>query len=230
MFRTYVKILKTMNKIRLIIADDQVLFLKGLRLLINTFDTITLVGEAKNGQELLSSIALHSPDVVLIDLKMPVMDGIEATKKIKEKYPNVKIILLSMYNDESIINLIMSLGANSYLLKNEEPHILKEAIEAVVEKEFYFNEYTSRALLKGTQEPSVRKGKSKLLQELQLTRRELEILKLICQEHTSGEIASKLYISIRTVEGHRKSILAKTGVRNIAGLVLFAMKNGIIEF
>lgn len=218
-----------MNKIKLIIADDQILFLKGLRLLINTFDTISLLAEAKNGKELLLLVAQHSPDVVLIDLKMPIMDGIEATKKIKEDYPDVKIILLTMYNDESIINLIMSLGANGYLLKNEEPYILKEAIETVVEKDFYFNDYTSRALLKGTQQPSIRKGKSNLIQDLKLTRREIEVLKLICREFTSIEIANKLFISIRTVEGHRKSILAKTGVRNIAGLVIFAMKNDLIE-
>ncbi len=218
-----------MSKIKLIIADDQVLFLKGLRLLIDSFDSITLVAEAQNGQELIKEIAQHSPDVVLIDLKMPVMDGIEATKKIRESYPDVKIILLTMYNDESIINLIMSLGANGYLLKNEEPHVLKEAIETVYEKDFYFNEYTSRALLNGSRDPSSRKGKSSLFQEIQLTSREEEILKLICQEFTSSEIANKLYISIRTVEGHRKNLLEKADVRNTAGLVLYAMKNGIIE-
>ena len=218
-----------MQKIKLVIADDQVLFLKGLRLLINTFDTIELLAEAENGLELLSAIEVHSPDVVLIDLKMPVMDGIEAIKRIKVEYPDVKIILLSMYHDESIINLVMSLGANGYLLKNEEPQILKEAIETVYKKDFYFNEYTSRALLKGTKEPSIRKGKSRLLQENQLTPREIEILKLICQEFTSSEIANKLFISIRTVEGHRKNLLEKADVRNTAGLVLFAMKNGIFE-
>lgn len=218
-----------MSKIRLIIADDQVLFLKGLRLLINTFETVTLIGEAQNGEELLKAISLDPPDVVLIDLKMPIMDGIEATKKIKGSYPNIKIILLSMYNDESIINLVMSLGANGYLLKNEEPHILKEAIESVFEKDYYFNEYTSRALLKGSKGAPMRKEDSRLFNNFKLTAREHEILKLICQEFTSSEIASKLYISKRTVEGHRKNLLEKADVRNIAGLVLFAMKNGIIK-
>lgn len=218
-----------MGKIKLIIADDQILFLKGLRLLIKTFDTIEIIAEAKNGEELLIAIERYTPDIVLIDLKMPVMDGIEATKKIKENYPDLKIILLSMHNDESIINHIMKLGANSYLLKNEEPHILKEAIESVVKKGFYFNDYISKALLNGAQGHESILKKSKHLQELQLTRRETEILKLICQEYTSGEIAQQLFISVRTVEGHRKSLLAKTGVRNIAGLVLFAMKNNFIE-
>ncbi|MEM9546635.1 MAG: response regulator transcription factor [Bacteroidota bacterium] len=218
-----------MDKIKLIIADDQVLFLKGLKLLISSFESIDLVGVARNGQELLEAIKKEIPDVVLIDLKMPVLDGIEATKIIKNQYPGIKIIFLSMHNDDGIINMVMSLGANGYLVKNEEPEILKAAIETVMEKDFYFNEYTSRALLKGTLQPSIRKGKSKLLDDLQLTRRELEIVKLICKEYTSGEIAKELFISIRTVEGHRKNILSKTGVRNIAGLVIFAMKNNLIK-
>jgi len=218
-----------MSKIKLVIADDQILFLKGLKLLISTFDTIDLVAETQNGQELLEAIDLHSPDVVLIDLKMPVMDGIEATKRIRNSNSNVKIILLSMYNDESIINLVMSLGANGYLLKNEEPHILKKAIETVYQKDFYFNEYTSKALLQGAKDHSTRKRSSGLLHQFQLTPREQEILKLICQEYTSSEIASKLFISIRTVEGHRKNLLEKADVRNVAGLVLYAMKNDIIE-
>ncbi len=219
----------TMPKIRLIIADDQILFLKGLRLLINTFDSIELIAEATNGEELLTAIAAHSPDVVLIDLKMPVMDGIEATKRIKEDYPELKVILLSMYNDESIINHVMKIGANGYLLKNEEPHILEQAIKAVVQKGFYFNDYVSSALLTGVQQATQIQKKPKDSLKIPLTRREVEILKLICKEYTSSEIASQLYISPRTVEGHRKSLLAKTGVRNIAGLVLFAMKNQLLE-
>ncbi|MDF1696001.1 MAG: response regulator transcription factor [Saprospiraceae bacterium] len=218
-----------MNKIKIIIADDQLLFLKGLRLLINTFENMTLIGEANNGQELLNIMQVDPPDVVLLDLKMPVMDGIQATKHIKEDFPDVKIILLSMYNDESIINLIMSLGANSYLLKNEDPSVLKIAIESVMDKGFYFNEYTSKALLHGLKDPAVRKGKSKLLDAIQLTKREIEVLELICQEYTSNEIAKKLFLSVRTVEGHRKSLLEKTDARNIAGLVLYAMKNQLIQ-
>ena len=218
-----------MKKIRLIIADDQILFLEGLSLLINKFDSIELVAEVINGQELLGAIPVYQPDVVLVDLKMPVLNGIDATKIIKEQYPELKIILLSMYNDESIINHIMKLGANGYLLKNEEPHVLRDAIETVYKNDFYFNDYVSRALLKDVSTSRVKKAESVLLQKLQLTRREVEVLKLICQECTSAEIAAQLYISIRTVEGHRKSLLSKTGVRNTAGLVLFAMKNQLIE-
>ncbi len=217
-----------MKKIKLIIADDQVLFLKGLRLLINTFDSIELVAEATNGEQLIKLINIHRPDVVLIDLKMPVMDGIEATKKIRQTNPDLKIILLSMHNDQRIINHIMKIGANSYLLKNEEPEILREAIEEVTRKGFYFNDYVSKALLSGIQQPRTGDIHTTLTDNYHLTRREIEILKLICEEYTSGEIAQQLYISTRTVEGHRKSLLSKTGVRNTAGLVLFALKNQLV--
>jgi len=217
------------EKIKLIIADDQVLFLKGLRLLINTFDTVSLVAEAKNGQELLEAIPIHSPDVVLIDLKMPVMDGIVATKRIREEYPDLKIILLSMHNDESIISHVMRLGANGYLVKNEDPEVLRAAIETVMEKGFYFNDYVSKALLKGPQHSSKKANSLADLQKLDISKREIEILQLICQQYTSTEIGQKLFISTRTVEGHRKRLLDKTGVRNIAGLIIYAMKNQLVE-
>lgn len=219
-----------MQKIKLIIADDQVLFLKGLRLLIHTFDSIQLIAEARNGIELLKEIEIHAPDVVLIDLKMPEMDGIEATQQIKEKYPEVKILLLSMYHDEGIINHVMKIGANGYLLKNEEPAILKKAIETVMKSDFYFSEYVSKALLKGIQQPSLKKEKMSAEENSPLSQRELEVLQLICQEYTSSEISEQLFISIRTVEGHRKNLLGKTGVRNTAGLVLYAIKNKLLEY
>ncbi|MEL6867190.1 MAG: response regulator transcription factor [Bacteroidota bacterium] len=213
--------------IRLAIADDQVLFIKGLRLLIGDFDNIELLFEAVNGQELIDKIraADHLPDVILMDLKMPVMDGIEATKQLKASHPQIKIILLTMYDDERLINYMMEHGANGYLLKNEEPEVLREAIESVYSKDFYFKDYVSKALLKGRlANQKIEMENVSMLSQVNLTRRELEILRLICQELTTGEIAQKLYLSHRTVEGHRNNLLRKTGVRNTAGLVIFAIR------
>jgi len=218
-----------MKTIKLLIADDQVLFLKGLRSLIANFNNIELLGEARDGKELLHLIPIHQPDVVLVDYKMPVMDGVETTKKVRANHPELKVILLSMYHDESIINHVMKIGANGYLLKNEEPEVLERAIEAVVEKDFYFNDYVSKALLNGGQQVRKNLKADQLLQGAQLTKREVEVLQLICKEYTSSDIANELYISIRTVEGHRKNLLSKTGVRNTAGLVLFALKNEIFK-
>ncbi len=219
-----------MQKVKLIIADDQVLFLKGLRLLIQSFESIQLVAEAQNGVELLQAIDKFQPDVVLVDLKMPVMDGIEATAKIKEKHPEVKVLLLSMYHDESIINHVIRIGANGYLLKNEEPDILKEAIETVAVKDFYFCDYVSQAMVKGLRQPAMKSETSTSSNNIILTQREKEVLKLICKEYTSSEISNQLFISIRTVEGHRKNLLGKTGARNTAGLVLYAIKNQLVDY
>lgn len=216
-----------MKLIRLAIADDQVLFLKGLKLLIESFERVELVIEANDGLELMTAIAKDQPDVILMDLKMPNMDGLEATEKIRKQYPDIKIILLSTYDEEHLINHMMKIGANGYLLKNEEPEIVEEAIHTVVEKGFYFNDYVSKALLKGLQKPQ--KKVSLWGGTEQVSKRELEVLTLICQEYTSVEIAEQLFISARTVENHRKSLLEKTGVRNTAGLILFAVKNNLID-
>ncbi|MEO1516183.1 MAG: response regulator transcription factor [Bacteroidota bacterium] len=219
-----------MCKIKLAIADDQVLFLRGLKYILQDFDDIDLIIEVSNGQELLDAIPHNPPDVVLMDMKMPVMDGMEATKEIKKRYPNIKVILLSMFDDERLITHMMEIGANGYLLKNEEPHILKEAIDSVLNKDLYFNDYVSKALLKGLQQKTdIPPSFMSTNPALQLTPRELEVLRLICEELTTAEIAKKLYISARTVEGHRKNLLEKAGVRNTAGLVIFAVKNELIQ-
>lgn len=218
------------STIKLAIADDQVMFLKGLRMILSTFENVEIVIEAYNGQELLDALETTMPDVILMDLKMPVMDGLEATKAIKAAYPGLKIILLTMFDDERLINHLMKSGANGYLLKNEEPGVLQEAIHAVLEKDYYFNEYVSKALLKGL--PALKgelQSQLDLSSRLGLTKRELEVLDLICKELTTAEMAERLYISERTVEGHRKNLLEKTGVRNTAGLVLFAIRNRLVD-
>lgn len=216
-----------MKPIKLAIADDQVLFLKGLRLLINSFDGIELIIEAANGKELLEAVAAHPPDVILMDLKMPVMDGLEATERIKEQYPDIKILILSTYDEDHLIHHLMKVGANGYLLKNEEPKEVKAAIKAVMEKDFYFNDYVSKALLTGVQNPQ--KVADPWEGKEQISKREKEVLDLICKELTSAEIADQLFISLRTVENHRKSLLAKTGARNTAGLILFAVRNQLVS-
>lgn len=218
-----------MPPVKLAIADDQVLFLKGLRLLMRSFEEIELIIEATNGQELIDAIASNQPDVILMDLRMPIMDGLEATEKIKALYPEIKIILLTMYDEERLINHMMKVGANGYLLKNEEPEVLREAIHAVVEKEFYFNDYVSKALLRGMQKNKKEIRPWKTIDNLDISKRELEVLNLICKEYTSSEMAKELFISIRTIENHRKSLLEKTGARNTAGLIIYAIRNQVID-
>ncbi|MBX2873728.1 MAG: response regulator transcription factor [Saprospiraceae bacterium] len=218
-----------MKPISLAIADDQILFRKGLKLLIHSFEGIELVIEANNGIELIAAVEQNEPDVILMDLRMPEMDGLEATGKIKKLFPSIKIILLTMYDEEHLINHMMKLGANGYLLKNEEPEEVETAIRSVMEKDFYFNDYVSKALLSGLQRSKQELKSWASGVETTISRREREVLVLICREFTSSEIANELHISIRTVENHRKSLLTKTGSRNTAGLILFAVRNQLID-
>lgn len=218
------------NPIRLGIVDDQILFLKGLKMLINSFKDIELVLEAQNGSDLLNVLTTVQPDVLLLDLKMPGMNGIEATEKVKALYPSIKIILLSMHDDEQLIAHLMKIGANGYLVKNEQPAIVETAIHAVMERDYYFNDYVSKALMSSMQKNNRKFNPTSSLQDqIDFTQRELEILGLICREYTTTEIAKELFISHRTVESHRKNMLEKSGARNMAGLVVFAMQNGLVK-
>lgn len=216
-----------MSPIKVALVDDQTLFLKGLRLILEGYSEIDIVIEANNGADFLEEVSTQAPDVVLLDLKMPGMDGIEVAEKLKIIAPEVKIILLTMHDDEHFIHHVLSLGANGYLLKNEEPAILREAIQKVMTQEYYLNDYVAKALLSNIKKKETASTNDKEAL-FTLTPREQEILQLICQERTTSEIAEQLFISKRTVEGHRQNLLDKTGVRNTAGLVIYALKNQLV--
>lgn len=217
-----------MSPIKVALVDDQTLFLKGLRLILEGYPEIDIVIEANNGADFLAAVTTQEPDVVLLDLKMPGMDGIEVAEKLKTVAPEVKIILLTMHDDEHFIHHVLSLGANGYLLKNEEPAILREAIQKVMTQEYYLNDYVAKALLSNIKKKDTQAVDQNKEALFTLTPREKEILQLICKEHTTGEIAQQLFISKRTVEGHRQNLLDKTGVRNTAGLVIYALKNQLV--
>ncbi len=211
------------------ITDDHQLFRQGLIAIMQGYDNIYLLGDAENGQDLLNQLETmdKKPDVILMDLNMPVLDGIETTKALKKKYPQIKVIVLTMEEDEKFIVHLIENGASGYLLKNTDPDEMLEAIHTVMEKGLYFNQHTSQALLSGLM--SNKHTKVNLNDKLGLTKRELEILDMICHEHTNAEISGKLFISVRTVEGHRSSLLSKTGTKNTAGLVAFALKNDLVD-
>jgi DNA-binding NarL/FixJ family response regulator len=212
------------------LLTTRIYFFKGLKFIIDTFEDVELVGEASDGAELVAKVESTRPDVVLSDIKMPNMDGIEATKILKDRFPEVRVILLTMFDDERLISHVMEIGANGYLLKDEEASVVHEAIQSVYTKGLYFNEYVSKALLKQVKHKN--KGSiSAILSpgEVKLSNREMEVLELICQEMSTPEIAEQLFISTRTVEGHRKNLLDKTGVKNTAGLVIYAVKHGLVD-
>ncbi len=215
-------------KISIAIADDQKLFRKGMIALLESFDQLTVLFEAENGRDLINKCEEIEvkPAIILLDLAMPEMNGLDALKIIKEKYSSIKIIILSSHEVESFILATIQAGANGYLAKNAEPEEVEKAIMEVYKNDFYFTlpmlEIMRKGLIKKNHVIS-------LNDEDLLTQREKEILQLICKQMSSQEIADKLFLSSRTVEGHRNNLLLKTNSRNTAGLVLYALKHQLLE-
>ena len=216
-----------MSKIKIAIADDYKIFREGLKVSLSQDENLKLIGEADNGEDLITSVEKNQPDVIIMDLKMPIMDGMEATQVIRKRFSVIKILVVSMYDDDKFIIHLMEIGANGYLLKNAEPDEILRAIHSVYENGYYFNDIVNKALLKKL----VLKGniKPSFNQNIELTERELEVLKLVCEEKTASEIGKEIFLSPRSVEGIRQRLIEKIGVRNTAGLVMFAVKNNIVS-
>jgi DNA-binding NarL/FixJ family response regulator len=203
-----------MDNIRLGIVDDHRLFREGIQMIVSGLAGITTCLEAESGEHLFQQLAKIEVDVILLDLEMKTMKGVEVLEQLRQHYPHIRVIILSMHTEEEMVAWLMKNGALAYLQKDIKKEELELAIRTVSEKGIYFNELVSRSLLKGLQN---RNKKPSLAIELSV--REKEIMALICEEFTTQEIAEKLFISSRTVEGHRKNIYAKLDVRNTAGLV-----------
>ena len=216
-----------MTKIKIAIADDYKIYRDGLKVGLASDDNLEVVLEADNGEDLIKGLENITPDVILMDLKMPIMDGMEATKEVRKRFNSIKVLVVTMYEDDKFIIHLMENGANGYLLKNAESDEILKSIYAVHENGYYFNDLVNKALLKKL----VLKGnfKPSFNQDVEFTERELEVLKLICEEKTAAEIAKEIFLSPRSVEGIRQRLIEKVGVRNTAGLVMFAIKNGIVN-
>lgn len=216
-----------MAVIKYVIADDHSIFRQGLRYALADDPKLKFAGEAENGKKLMELVKKQLPDVVLLDLKMPEMDGMETTKMLHGIHPEVKILMLTSFDDEHLILHLLELGINGYLVKNSEPDEIKRAIHAVYENDYYFNHLVSTTMLRAITQKNMAALKHK--DPVKLNDRETEVLKLICEELTTPEIAARICLSPRTIEGIRTSLIEKTGVKNIAGLVLYALKNGIVS-
>jgi DNA-binding NarL/FixJ family response regulator len=213
--------------IRLAIAEDQNLFRACIVPILNQQEGMKVVAEANNGRELITwlQVSAEKPDVVLLDLAMPEMNGLETTRYLKQHFPTIRIVILSVFADERHIVKLVEEGVHAYLAKNADLTEVERAIRGVHQLGFYFNETTLQAIHAGNSHKKQRQFDL----ENPLTSREKEILKLICAEYTTQEIAEKLFLSTRTVEGHRNNMLEKTGLRNTAGLVLYAVRLGLLE-
>ena len=213
-----------MEKIKVFLVDDHKLFLNGLKLLLSSMPGFSVVGEASNGREFLEVYKAANPDVVLMDIAMPEMDGIQASKIALELDPGLKIVTLSMYGDQEYYTRKLECGVRGFLLKDSDIQEVKLAIQAVAEGGNYFSHELLRNLILAKKEKEVES-----FVEEHLSDRELEVLIEICQGLSNNEIADKLFISKRTVEKHRANILLKSGCKNTASLVVYAIKNHLVE-
>lgn len=214
------------NPIKIILADDEPLFRNGISFLLQREKGIEVIFEAADGSELVAYLRDNNdhPDIVIMDLKMPGLNGVEATRIVTEEFPQIKIIALTSYNTKSFIANMISTGAASYLVKNTTPQNLLTTIKEVAEKGYYYDDNVIRII---QEEHPIKK--SKFSTDLDpLTKREEEILKLICFQQSTKEIADTLFINVRTVEGHRNNLMLKTDAKNVAGLIVYALQHDII--
>jgi DNA-binding NarL/FixJ family response regulator len=211
--------------IRTLLVDDHTVVTYGLRLLLQDVPDISIIGEARNGQEALDILVKNSADVVLMDIEMPVMDGIKCTGLMQQRFPEIKVIAISIYADYPHVQAMIKAGAKGYLLKNCGKQELEQCIRKVHGGGTFFSDDLTDTLLSGMQGKTTKKDGQYLPS---LSRREKEILRHILDEATTGEIAEKLFISIGTVETHRHNMMNKLGVRNTAGLVRMAITHDLV--
>ncbi|MCF8366159.1 MAG: response regulator transcription factor [Bacteroidales bacterium] len=216
--------IKEKNKIKILVVDDHKIIRDGIMALLQRVTEFDIVGEAENGQIALTLVGRINPDIVIMDINMPIMDGIEATKQITEKHPDVKVLVLTMTNEQEHIKNMIDAGARGYILKNSGEEELVSAITTILDGGNYFSDEVKDAIMQNMVQ---RKTKNEKIsgEPIPLTRREKDVLNLIVHEFTNYEIADKLFISVRTVDAHRRNLLEKTGARNTAGLVKFAIGN-----
>ena len=211
---------------KIIIADDHELVLQGLIALLETASDIEIVATAQNGQEALDLIQrTEEVDLLLLDINMPELDGIEVTRFVKENYPEIKVLILSMYQRSEFIKTLITAGADGYILKNAGKAVLLEAIEALSKGERYF----SKEVLDSMIDSYTEKRKTKDLALVELSTREKEVVRLIAMEKSTAEIAEELFLSAHTINSHRKSILSKLDVKNAAGIFRYALHSGLIK-
>ncbi len=214
------------------LVEDQLLFRQGMKAILGSWPDMQVIFESAEGYSVLSKLKISPiiPNVMLVDLSLPPQglrefSGMHLTQALLDAYPDMKVVILSVHEDENFIAQLIEEGAHAYLVKDSDPQEVHDAIVAVHQKGSYINERT----LKAIQNNLGRKKKPKKV-DLEITKREEEILQLVCQQYTAEEIAAKLFISVKTVNGHRNNLLQKTGSRNVTGLVIYAVKNHIVDF
>ncbi|HEX5653449.1 MAG TPA: response regulator transcription factor [Chitinophagaceae bacterium] len=217
----------TAQQIRVAIADDHKIFRDGIRMALKDKEYLRILWEAEDGKDLMHKLQLKIPDVLLMDIRMPEMDGINAISLIRKEYEAVKIIVLTMYDDQEMITKMMEMGANAYLTKTTDPEEIYQAILTCMNDDFYFNELVNKAvLLKLQHKKTVRQFYPN---PVKFSEKELKILKLIADDKTTEDISKEVFLSPRTIETIRQNMKQKVGAKTIAGLVMYAMRNKLLE-
>ena len=208
--------------ITVVMADDHQMFLDGMVTMLQRNRKIKILGTAQSGNSLLKLLEDVQPDIVVTDLQMEDLSGLEAIKIIRNRYPKIKVLALTMHNEAGFVRKLMEFGISGYILKNAGKQVLTAAIEKIADGGTYFSDAVMHTMMESLNKPPANKNK-----ELPLTHRERQIISLICKEYTTNEIAGELNLSPLTIETHRKNIFLKLKVKNIAGLVRFAIKNNL---
>jgi len=210
------------KKHSIVLVDDHTLFRKGILELVNNFENYEVIWEASNGIELIDNLKiLAKPEIILLDISMPEMDGFQAATIIKKKYPEIKILVLSMFDNEDAVIRMLKIGINGYILKDSTPVEFKKALDEMMLKGNYYSDLINESLLS-----NLISDKNHKTADVELTDREMEFLRLCCTDSTYKEIAEKMFISTRAVDHHRDNLFEKLKVKSRVGLVLFAIKNG----
>lgn len=209
----------------ILVVDDHQIIRDGIRFYFEDDKEFQIADEAANGLEALELLKHNSYDIVLSDINMPEMDGLELMKSIRENYPDQKVLILSMFNEAAYINKMIGMGANGYILKKSSKSELVEAIHRVLNGEDHYSQEVYKTIIGNI---AGRKPKERLTLDTELSEREKEVLVLIANEYSNQEMADKLFISIRTVETHKRNLLEKTGCKNIAGLVMYAVERNLV--
>jgi DNA-binding NarL/FixJ family response regulator len=213
--------------IKVAIADDHKIFRDGIRMALSGKEFLKIIWEAEDGKDLMHKIKIKMPNVLLMDIRMPEMDGINAISLLRKEYEEVKIIVLTMYDDQEMISRMMEMGANAYLTKTTDPEEIYNAILTCMNDDFYFNDLVNKAVLMKLQ--LKKNAKQYYPNPVKFNEKELKILRLLAEDKTTEEISKEVYLSPRTIETIRQNMKTKAGVKTIGGLVMYGMKNRLID-
>lgn len=215
------------SKIKFAIADDHKIFRDGIKMALSDRPHLKLVWEAQDGKDMMHKLAIKKPDLLLLDIRMPELDGINALPMIRKEHEDIRIVVLSMYDDQQMVSKMMEMGANAYLTKTTDPNEIYDAILTCMNEDFYFNDLVNQAvLLKLNHKKSVRQFYPN---PVKFNEKELQILKFLAEDKTTEEISKLVFLSPRTIETIRQNMKTKAGVKTIAGLIVYGMRNKLLE-